>query len=142
MESNHSFKGMIAFFILICEMRFKNNEQQTFIRDLKKALMISWIIITYIIFILLISPFLFPEDVLLAISPSCVSKTILGQECFLCGMTKSFINISQGNFYQAYRMNNFGIYLYLIFCLNVLSLLSFSIFKLFMKKTKFKFHLN
>ena len=123
-------------------MCFENNEQQTFLRDLKKALVISWIVITSIIFVLLISPFLFPEDVLLAISPSCVSKTILGQECLLCGMTKSFINISQGNFYRAYQLNNFGIYLYLIFCLNVLSLSSFSIFKLFMKKTKFKFHLN
>ena len=133
--------GMIAFFILNCGMCFKNNEQQTFLKDLKKSLLISWIIITSIIFILLISPFLFPEDVLLSISPSCESKTILGKECFLCGMTKSFISISQGNFYQAYRLNNFGIYLYLIFCLNVLSLMSFSIIKLFMKTTKFKFHL-
>ena len=97
--------GMIAFFILNCGMCFKNNEQQTFLKDLKKSLLISWIIITSIIFILLISPFLFPGDVLLSISPPCESKTILGQECFLCGMTKSFISISQGNFYQAYRLN-------------------------------------
>ncbi|MBC8487227.1 MAG: DUF2752 domain-containing protein [Ignavibacteria bacterium] len=122
-------------------MSFNNNELRIFIRDLKKSLLISWIIITSIIFVLLISPFLFQEDVLLSISPSCESKTILGQECFLCGMTKSFISISQGNFYHAYRLNNFGIYLYLMFCLNVLSLLLFSIIKLFMKITKFKFHL-
>jgi len=122
-------------------MGFENNEQ-TFPRDLKKALVISWIIITSIIFILIISPFLFKGDVLLSISPLCESQTILGQECFLCGMSKSFISISKGNFYQAYRLNNFGIYLYLIFCLNVLSLLLFSIYKLFLKKTKFNFHLN
>ena len=115
-------------------MSFENIEQRTFIGDLKKALVIFWIIITSFFFVLLISPFLFQEDVLLSIAPTCESKTLLGQECFLCGMTKSFISISKGDFYQAYRLNNFSIYLYLFFVLNVLSLLLFSIYKLFLKK--------
>lgn len=111
-----------------------NIEQQLFIKDLKKALVISWIIITLIFFIIIISSFLIPEDILLSFSPSCEAKTFHSKECIFCGMTKNFISISKGNLYKAYELNNFGIYLYLIFCLNVLSLLLFSFYKLFVKK--------
>ena len=129
---------MVAFFILFSFMVFQKNEHRVFIRDFKKSLFIAWVIISVVILLILIAPFILHEEFLLSLTPTCELNKI-EQGCFLCGMTKGFINISKGDLSGAYRVNNFSVYLYLFFVLNILSLLLFSICKLYRRKSFFTF---
>ena len=130
---------MVAFFILFSFMVFQKNEHRVFIRDFKKSLFITWVIICLVILLIQIAPFILHEEFLLSLTPTCVFIKYFNRECFSCGMSHSFISISKGNFDEAYRFNKFGIYLYLFFVLNILSLLLFSICKLYRRKSFFTF---
>ncbi|MFC2093111.1 hypothetical protein ACFLSV_04340 [Bacteroidota bacterium] len=124
---------MVAFFILYSFMVFRKNLHGVFIRDFKKALFIAWVIISLVILFIQIAPFILLEEFLLSVTPACKLNNI-GQGCFLCGMTKGFINISKGYLYRAYRVNNFSVYLYLIFWLNIISLFIFSVIIFYRRK--------
>jgi len=130
---------MVAFFILYSFMVFRKNEHRVFIRDFNKSLFIAWVIISVVILLIQIAPFILHEEFLLSLTPTCVFKKYFDKECFSCGMTHSFISISKGNFDEAYRWNNFSVYLYLFFELNILSLLLFSICRLYRRKSFFTF---
>lgn len=124
---------MVAFFILFSFMVFQKNEHRVFIRDFKRSLFISWVIISVVILLIQLAPFVLHEEFLLSLTPTCELNKI-GQECFLCGMTHSFISISKSDLSGAYRVNNFSVYLYLIFVLNILSLIVFSIYRVIKRK--------
>jgi hypothetical protein len=119
-------------------MVFQKNEHRAFIRDFKKSLFIAWVIISLVILLIQIAPFILHEEFLLSLTPTCELNKI-GQECFLCGMTEGFIKISKGDLCGANRVNNFSVYLYLFFVLNILSLLLFSICRLYRRKSFFTF---
>ena len=114
-------------------MSFQKRGQSVFIRDLKKSLFFTWVIISVVVLLIQIAPLILQEEFLLSLTPTCELKKI-GQECFLCGMTKGFIDISKGDFSGAYQVNNFSIYLYLIFCLNIISLFIFSVIIFYKRK--------
>ena len=105
---------------------------KTFISELKFSFKIVWIIISILIFVTLFLSFIFPE-VLLNISPVCVSKSLYGRECFMCGTTRAFVEISSGRFSEAYELNKFSVVLFLIFSVNTLLFLTF-ILKLYKEK--------
>jgi len=88
------------------------------IREIKLALSIVWLVVSLIILMTLITPFILSDDTIFALSPKCEWKTKYNKVCPLCGMTRSFIFISQGKFSQAVMRNKFSIYLYFIFILN------------------------
>jgi hypothetical protein len=92
--------------------------------DLKISFKIVWIIVSIFLLAVLTMSFLFPE-ILLKISPVCVSKSLYDVECFICGTTRAFIEISSFNFSGAYELNKFSIILFSIFMLNTLMFLIF-----------------
>lgn len=105
----------------------------TFKKDLKFSIEIVWKIYSVLILIVIIFSLFFPE-LLLKISPVCISKSIYGKDCFMCGMTRAFIEIPKGNFSGAYTLNKFSLILFSLFNLNTLLFIFSSMIKL---KNKF-----
>jgi len=99
--------------------------QKTNAREIKLALSIVWLLISTAILMVLCTPFFFSEDSLVSLLPKCEWKEKYNKECPLCGMTTSFILISQGKFSEALSANNFSLYLYCIFVLNEITILIF-----------------
>ncbi|KAA0252325.1 MAG: DUF2752 domain-containing protein [Chlorobiota bacterium] len=66
-------------------------------------------------FVLLLSFF---DSLGLQLSPVCISILQSGQECSMCGMTRSFIAISNFDFSSAWTLNRAGLPLYTIFLSN------------------------
>lgn len=88
----------------------KNN----FFSEIKVSLKITGYIISSIMFVIIFIAFIFPET-LLKLSPVCTSKLLYNQECFMCGTTRAFIEIANGNFSGAFDLNKFSIALFFIF---------------------------
>ncbi len=88
-----------------------------FKRDLKISSEAVWYFLSAAVLALLIMTFFFPET-LMKISPVCISKSLYGQECFMCGSTRAFIEITKGNFYKGFHLNQFSIVLFSLFFLN------------------------
>ncbi|MBS1552327.1 MAG: DUF2752 domain-containing protein [Bacteroidetes bacterium] len=99
---------------------------KTFISELKFSFKIVRIIISIIIFVILFLSFIFPE-VLLNISPVCVSRLLYGRECFMCGMTRAFVEISSGRFSEAFELNKFSVFIFIMFTINSILFFAFII---------------
>tara|TARA_B100001741_G_C16510740_1_gene579552 strand:+ start:514 stop:843 length:330 start_codon:yes stop_codon:yes gene_type:complete len=81
------------------------------------SLLIAWGMISILIIAVLIVPFLIKSDLILQNMPICPSK-LNQSNCFLCGMTQAFIEISHGNLDIAQEINQLSIPLYSIFTIN------------------------
>ena len=86
--------------------------------QLQFSLFVVWIIISAVVLVTLVIPFVLSSDTVHTIMPKCESKQKYGKECPLCGMTTSFIYISKGRFQQAHLSNSFSCYLYSLFVIN------------------------
>jgi len=64
-----------------------------FKKEIRAAFKIVWIIYSAIA-LLVIAITVFSAGTLHEISPVCLSKSLYGEECFMCGMTRAFVEIS------------------------------------------------
>lgn len=103
--------------------------------DLKTSFRIVWIIISVTILSVLTLSFLFPE-LLIKISPVCVSKSVYGVECFMCGMTRAFVEISSFNFSEAFEMNKLSLILFSVFFINSITFTSYIIKSISIRLTR------
>lgn len=87
-------------------------------KDVKKALFITWFILTLICTATLIIPLVFSKERVLRNAPTCLSKSKYNQECVLCGSTSAFIALSEANFKKAYELNRGSIFIYSLFFMN------------------------
>ena len=87
-------------------------------RDVRASLRLAWITLSVVILAILVSPFVLGRERLSRLVPVCERKARYGQECAFCGMTTSFLNISEARFSDAGRANRAGIPLYLVFVSN------------------------
>jgi len=83
-----------------------------FAEQLRKALLIAWLIVSAAIVPVLAAPFVVPPGTILSLAPRCAWKTRYGRECVLCGMTTGFILISEGRLNDAVGRNRASIPLY------------------------------
>ena len=93
-------------------------------RQLKLALFVVWIVLSGIILVSLVAPFLISSDSIIAIVPECDWKVKYDKECLLCGLTRSFVCISQGSFTKAQKLNKFSVYIFMFFLLNEVAVMS------------------
>ncbi|HMS66129.1 MAG TPA: DUF2752 domain-containing protein [Ignavibacteria bacterium] len=105
---------------------------KTFISDIKFSFRIVWIIFSVLIFVVIILSIFSPE-LLLSISPVCVSKSLYGRECFMCGTTRAFTEITSGNISAAYELNKFSVILFSLFSVNTLLFLIVIVKSLFVR---------
>ncbi len=94
------------------------------IQDLRKALQIVWLALSIAMLASLAAPFAMGREGLAHLFPVCEWKAKYGRECPACGLTTSFIDISEGQFGDANRANHAGIPLYFAFVSNELGLLA------------------
>ena len=87
-------------------------------RDAVRSLHLAWMIFSAVILAILLSPFLLGRERLATLAPVCERKARYGLECPFCGMTTSFLNISEARFRDASHANRAGIPLYGIFISN------------------------
>ena len=93
--------------------------------ELKAALRIVWIVISGIVLATLLAPWILTPEQIAAATPKCEWKVRYGKECFLCGMTTAFIEITHGQFRDAQRANRGSIPLYTSFLGNEVALVLF-----------------
>lgn len=94
-------------------------------RDLNVAVRVVWLIVSVVILLILASPFVLGPDRVAKLAPVCQSKLRDGTPCSFCGMTTSFLAISEGRFDEAGRANRGGIPLYALFIMNEIGILVF-----------------
>lgn len=99
--------------------------------DLHTESIILWTILSIITTLILLLPFILDQQTILQNTPTCISKKQLNIQCIMCGMTRAFIEISNGKLISAQSLNNYSIFLYSIFLLNTILYLIFGRQKLF-----------
>jgi len=90
---------------------------ENFKNEIRAALKIVWIIYSALVLIVILIT-LFSSGTLLEFSPVCISKSLYGEECFMCGMTRAFAEISAGNFQKAGILNKLSLYLFSVMTFN------------------------
>lgn len=92
------------------------------VKTFSTAILIVWGISGIVLLVPLASPYLLSDTEIFAITPVCVSRQLYGESCFLCGMTRGFIEISRGNLEKAREFNVYSVALYGIFAVNEIAL--------------------
>jgi hypothetical protein len=86
--------------------------------QLKTAVWAVWLILSGVIFVILCLPFVYSADSIQAMVPACEWQAKYHEACPVCGMTRSFLSISRGEFTQARLTHGLSLYLYSLFVLN------------------------
>lgn len=86
-------------------------------QDVNKAIKIVWQFFSIVTLFVILGSLLIPESLLYKNIPVCEYKAI-GKECFLCGMTTAFMDISKLNFNLALQLNSGSLLLYCTFVAN------------------------
>lgn len=94
-------------------------------RDAVRSLRLAWMIFSVVILAILLSPFVLGRDRVAGLAPVCERKARYGLDCPFCGMTTSFLNISEARFRDASHANRAGIPLYGVFVSNEIFALLF-----------------
>lgn len=92
----------------------------------RSAWLIVWGIFSVVGFTIVMMFFLLPEDLLHAISGA---VSVPHNDCPLCGMTRAFCSISNGELEKAYALNKGSIPLFAVLFVSPLVLLSFAFLK-------------
>ncbi|HXA67298.1 MAG TPA: DUF2752 domain-containing protein [Bryobacteraceae bacterium] len=93
--------------------------------DVRRSFRIVWVTLSLAILAVLVSPFALGRERLSRIVPACEWKAKYGRECAFCGMTTSFLDISEGRLGDATHANRAGVPLYLLFIANEMCALAF-----------------
>ena|SRR5271154_3696221 len=94
--------------------------------EFKQSLGIVWLVVSLLILGTLAAPFALGRERLASLLPACEWKSKYGRACAFCGMTTSFLDISEGRFGEAACANHAGIPLYALFVSNEFGLLAFA----------------
>ena len=79
---------------------------------------IVWGVLTLLLSGALLAPWLLPEATILAWAPRCVAQLHGQPPCVLCGMTRAFVALSQGEGQMARQLNGASPWLYGGFAFN------------------------
>ena len=90
---------------------------EKFKNDLKFSLEVVWIIVSAILLSVIAMSIYFP-GFLISSAPICLRIVTSNTECFMCGMTRAFIEIPSGNISEALYLNSFSVALYFVFIIN------------------------
>jgi hypothetical protein len=92
-------------------------------KSLLKTLRPVWIVYSVLGILPVIAVLLFPAGLVLKATPTCYSIKYFGQQCFMCGSTRSFILAGQGKFAEAIAMNKISFILFFLILANTIVLI-------------------
>ncbi len=88
--------------------------------ELKMVFFWVWTLFSIVIFLVILTAFLIPQDVIASILPPCPQLVRTGKPCPLCGMTRAFYAISSLDFETALEFHKYSILLFIVFFVNQL----------------------
>ncbi len=88
--------------------------------DVKLSLLLVWAVLSTIVLMILVSPFVLPQATIFMLSRLCELNHVPHIESPLYGMTRAFLFISRGELSEALKLNRFSIFLYSTFAANEL----------------------
>ncbi|MGE5440981.1 MAG: DUF2752 domain-containing protein [Bacteroidota bacterium] len=104
-------------------------------KEFRQGFFIVWAALSIAALFILTVPFVLPESTIYKITPVCESKRLGLGQCPLCGMTTAFIEISKGDFTNAFNSNRASLALYSLLVLNQIIFLGrFAFKKLYFRK--------
>lgn len=84
----------------------------------KKAGVYVWIFYSALAFTVLLLTALLPDDLVYKTTPQCYSVKQFRKECFMCGSTRGFVAMGNGNILKAWASNRLSVLLYITIILN------------------------
>lgn len=91
--------------------------------EFREPFYIVWNLISICMVLFLVVLFVLDSSLLLVAAPICPSK-LKGTECMLCGMTRAFLKIKEGDFSLAYQFNRGSIILFSLIVVNSIIFIS------------------
>ena len=88
------------------------------ISDFSKAILAVWLIVSLLVTVILLLPFVVSQEALGRVLPPCQRVVTEHKECLTCGMTTAFYRISRLDFKGAMRANRGSIPLFCLFFFN------------------------
>jgi hypothetical protein len=114
--------------------RHSVTEQYFRLTKIKVALLSVWTIVSIVTTFILLLPFLVDRQTILKDTPTCISKKQFNIECSLCGMTRAFIEISNGHIKNAVSINKGSIFFYTTFLVNAILIIFYATNKFLHRK--------
>lgn len=97
------------------------------------AIKLCWIIFGTMSSLTIISVYILPENIIMHLTPVCQQKKITGMDCPTCGLSRGFMNISNGNIEEAIELNKSSLIIFSLFILNSFFFFSFLFYKIYFK---------
>lgn len=97
--------------------------EEQLVKDLKKALFLTWVIISIFSFLALLIPFFDQNQRVPNNIPTCISIQKYGKKCILCGSTRAYYLISKNQLKDAWEMNSIAVGIYILSLINSIGLL-------------------
>lgn len=94
--------------------------------DVLPALAGVWLVISLVLLLAALTPFLAPSDALFGVFPVCEARA-RGSSCALCGMTTAYVHIGRGDFGSAQATNHAAVPLWVLSLLNFPAAAAYSI---------------
>lgn len=108
--------------------------------EFSQGFFLVWAVLSIAVLFILTAPFVLPENTIFRLAPVCESKRLGLGQCPLCGMTTAFIEISKGDFTNAFNSNRASLALYSLLVLNQIIFLGrFAFKKLYFRKFFIRF---
>jgi len=80
-------------------------------RTFRIALMATWVVISTVMMLAVLTPFVLPADRVYGMFPACEAR-LRGEPCVLCGMTTAWVLLAQGNLGGALESNRWSLALW------------------------------
>lgn len=91
--------------------------------EFRQPLYLVWGFLSILMIFFLVLLFVLDSSFLLATAPTCPSK-LEGSECILCGMTRAFLKIKEGQFCLAHDLNRGSLILFSLIGVNSIIFIS------------------
>ena len=103
-------------------------------RQARRALIAAWLAASAVLLFALIAPYLVPEQTLFAASEVFKVTHRSGETCALCGMTRAFAAIAQGDFAAALTYNRGAVAFYGALLANSLVVAAFLLSRMYKRR--------
>lgn len=80
--------------------------------DLRSAVFASWLIVSVLLMLAVLAPFVLPAETVFGIAPACEAR-LRGESCVLCGMTTAYVRLAAGDYGGALESNQWSLAVWL-----------------------------
>lgn len=97
--------------------------------EVRQALLITWVILSAVLMMAVLAPFVLPEQKVFSLFPACEAR-LRGGRCVLCGMTTAYVLLASGDFGGALAANRYSVGLWIATIANFALAKAYILFRL------------